>query len=211
VLALPEALGHLDIGYSDGLRVELDELLEATDARRFPVFSPGALCPDNNLVRSDGLALLDFEGAGFHSVFLDAAYARLPFATCWCVYRLPPELAATLEATYRTAVSRIYPDLTDDAIWSTGVRMAGASWVASMTGLLLERAVASDRSMHPAVAGAPGMRQLLRYRWSTLHNELRDTGELPHLSAALGELMAATETWATPDLPIYPALAGGGL
>jgi len=209
MLAMPEALGHLGLSCPDGLRVELDELIEATDARRYPVFSPGDLCPDNNLTAADGLALLDFEGAGFHSVFLDAAYTRLPFATCWCVYRLPPDLAATMEAIYRGAVSQIHPDLTDDAIWSPGVRLAGASWVASMTGLLLERAVGADRSMHPRAPAAPGMRQVLRYRWSYLRGELAGTGELPHLSTTLAELMAATEDWPSPDLPVYPALAAG--
>jgi hypothetical protein len=206
MLALPEALGRLGIGCPDGLRIELDELIEDTDARRYPVFSPGDLCPDNNLITPDGLALLDFEGAGFHNVFLDAAYTRLPFATCWCVYRLPAGLAATMEAAYRTAVTRIHPDLADDAVWQPGLRRAGASWVASMTGLLLDRAVGSDRSMQPTVDGAPGMRQLLRYRWSYLVHELAGRDELPHLSGALRELCVATDDWHTADLPIYPAL-----
>ena len=31
-----------------------------------------------------------------HSAFLDAAYARMPFATCWLVFRLPVPTARQL-------------------------------------------------------------------------------------------------------------------
>jgi hypothetical protein len=89
------------------------------------VFSPGDICPDNNLLTPDGLRMLDFEGASFHSVFDDAAYARMPFATCWFVYALPDGLAAEIEELYRAEVVRVFPDLADDRIWRPGYARGG--------------------------------------------------------------------------------------
>jgi len=45
----------------------------------------------------DALLSWAFESAEIHSVFLDAAYLRMPFTSCWCVFRLPAELAAAAE------------------------------------------------------------------------------------------------------------------
>jgi hypothetical protein len=55
-----------------GLRADLDAVA-ALDRDEFRVFSPGDICPDNNLLTPQGLRPIDFEGAGFHSVFLDAS------------------------------------------------------------------------------------------------------------------------------------------
>jgi len=47
---------------------------------------------------------------------------------------------------------------------------------------------------------------LLRYRWRKLLAELEPAGELPALAALTGLLLAATQDWPVPDLPLYPAL-----
>ena len=91
---------------------------------RFGVFSPGDLCPDNNLLTAGGVRLLDFEAAGIYSVFLDAAYIRMPFSTCWCVFRLPADLSEDAEAAYRQQVSAVLPQLADDA----GLGRGPAAW-----------------------------------------------------------------------------------
>jgi hypothetical protein len=93
----------------------------------YQVFSPGDICPDNNLVTAAGIRFVDFESAEFHSVFLDAAYLRMPFSTCWCVLRMPPALAPAGESAYRREVTAAFPDLTSDVAWEAGVLRASAA------------------------------------------------------------------------------------
>ncbi|GAA3545921.1 hypothetical protein GCM10022419_027670 [Nonomuraea rosea] len=157
-----------------GLDGELAELVASYG--RYRVFSPGDICPDNNLLTADGMRVLDFEGSGYHSAFLEAAYVRMPFATCWCVFRLPSGLAAEIEAAYRKEVIAVHPDLADDRLWETGVRLAMVTWTIHMTWVLLPRARKRDRPMHHTRTPVPSERQLLRYRWSRLLAELDRDG-----------------------------------
>ncbi|WP_219471152.1 phosphotransferase [Nonomuraea rhizosphaerae] len=212
----------------DGLREEIGAVAESM--RRYPVFSPGDICPDNNLLTPGGFRVLDFEGAGFHSAFLDAAYTRMPFATCWCVFRLPAEVSQEIEAVYRGEVVRLYPDLADDFLWARGVRHAVATWTMFMTAMVLPRARAEDRPMHRTRPSVPTWRQILRHRWRYLLAELDGGespvlgggelpvlgggelpvlggGELPVLGGVVRELLRETAGWDVAELPGYPAFS----
>src|SRR5271166_40016 len=114
ILAAAGAVAQVGVTPAAGLGGELAEIAAVVD--RATVFSPGDICPDNNMLTADGIRFLDFESAGYHSAFLDAAYIRMPFSTCWCVFRLPAELAAAAEAAYRSAVCTVRPALADDQI-----------------------------------------------------------------------------------------------
>ena len=86
---IPDLLTSLSFAVPDRLGDDLDQVIaELLTPGRFEVFSPGDICPDNNLLTAEGVRLIDFESAGFHPVFLDAAYLRMPFSTCWCVFAL---------------------------------------------------------------------------------------------------------------------------
>ena len=152
------------------------------------------------------MRLIDFESAGFHPVFLDAAYLRMPFSTCWCVLRLPAAVASSLEDAYRTSVCAAYPDLAADEVWQPGMRRATAIWTLHAMSYLLDRSLDADRSMNPDVAAAPTARALLRYRWQTLRDSLVAGNEFPALAEAMSDLLAATAHWPVPPLPAYPAL-----
>jgi hypothetical protein len=52
---------------------------------------------------------------------------------------------------------------------------------------------------------APTGRQLLRYRWRRLLAELEPAGEFAAICALARQLLASTEYWRAPDLPVYPA------
>jgi len=188
-----------------GLAAELATVAGLARATRYRVFSPGDACPDNNLMTSDGARFVDFEDAGFHSVFFDAAYPRMPFSTCWCVFRLPAGLAAQAEAAYRSEASRVHADLADEAVWRRGVAQAMAAWTMNSMGWLLNRALAGDAPLSHD-RPAPGARQLLRHRWRVLAAELTAAGQLPALTALVTDLLAATESWQVPELGPYPAL-----
>jgi len=187
-----------------GLRAELHAVADAVGPGRYPIFSAGDMCPDNNLITANGLRFVDFESAGIYSVFLDAAYIRMPFSTCWCVFRLPPELTAAAESSYRAQVTLAYPDLADDAVWLSGLHSAVAAWSSSSLSRLLHRAIESDEPLEPGRV-SPGIRQLIRYRWRVLLDWLDGGPQLPALAALTESLLAATEDWQAPDLPLYPA------
>ncbi len=189
----------------DGLAAELRQLTEFAGAPEHQVFSPGDVCPDNNLVTPGGVQFLDFETAGFHPVFLDAAYLRMPFSSCWCVFALPHALVTEAEEAYRAAVVAVYPDLADDTRWQGGVRQAMAAWTLNSLGSLLAGALAGDAPL-TGERPSPGWRQLLRHRWRTLAAELAVTGELPAVLTLTRDLLTATRHWQAPGLGPYPAL-----
>jgi hypothetical protein len=204
VLAAAENAARIGVPAPDGLGAELAEVAAGAAADSYAVFSPGDVCPDNNLLTSAGVKFVDFEEAGFHPVFLDAAYITMPFSTCWCVFRFPPELSTEAEAAYRQQVSVVWPDLADDAVWQRGLRCAVAAWTMSSTSWLLRRSLAADVPMN-SEQPSPHTRQLMRYRWQSLLGELEPAGDLPAIAALVRSLLAATAGWHAPDLPLYPA------
>jgi hypothetical protein len=207
VLAAPAQAAQLGVVAPEGLGAEVGAVAAATRSDDLAVFSPGDICPDNTLLAAAGIRFLDFEEAGFHSVFLDVAYLRMPFSTCWCVFRLPTELAVAAEDAYRREASLALPELADDVVWRTGVLRAAAAWTLSSMSWLLRRCLRGDASMNPDAAVSPRTRQLMRYRWQWLAAELDAAGDLPVIAALMRSLLAATERWHAPDLPLYPALA----
>lgn len=202
---VPDLLRELAIEPPRELTGDLAGVAELLSVTEFQVFSPGDLCPDNNLLTGDGIRFMDFESAEFHSVFLDAAYLTMPFSTCWCVCRLPADLALAALAAYRAAVSSIFPPLADDTVWRPGLRLAQAAWTLHAMTYLLDRSMLADGSMNPEASQAPTARQLLRYRWRHLEDELGRADELPAIRALMSHLLTVSETWQSPALPLYPA------
>jgi hypothetical protein len=194
----------LGVPAPDGLDAELAQIAGVLESPRWRVFSPGDECPDNNLMTPAGVRFLDLEDAGFHPAFVVGAFVRAPFATCWCVFRLPPGLAAEVQQRHRAGLARVHPGLADDEVWESGVRRAGAAWAANSMYWLLDRAMLGDAPLEPGRV-SPGARQLLRYRWGRLRDELAGAGDLPALTGLLTGLLAATRDWAAPELPLYPA------
>jgi hypothetical protein len=186
-----------------GLAAELARIGTA-GGDRYPAFTPGDTCPDNNLLTPDGLRLIDFEGSCFQSVFLTAAYCRMPFSSCWCVFRLPEELARQTEQAYRAEVARVYPALTDDAVWEAGLRRAVAVWTVDATVRLLPRTT-TDSPLHRTRRPAPTMRQVLRHRWESA----RTLDDCPALAETADLLLRKfADGWETAALPVYPAFGG---
>jgi hypothetical protein len=205
VLSAADLVAPLEVAVPGGIEEELADVVRVFDCD-YQVFSPGDICPDNALVTAEGIRFVDFESAGFHTVFADAAYLRMPFSSCWCVLRMPAGLAAAGEKAYRAEVAAVFGELKSDAIWESGVLRAMAAWTVHAMSYLLDRAVRSEQSMNEPIAAAPGRRQLLRYRWQTLAEALSAADELPALSELMSRLIVATEHWQAPVLPLYPAL-----
>ncbi|MEU6227615.1 hypothetical protein [Streptomyces sp. NPDC047042] len=158
-----ELLAQLEgagIATPPGLAEELAGIGTA-GGEEYPAFTPGDTCPDNNLLTSEGLRLIDFEAASYQSVFLTAAYCRMPFSSCWCVFTLPAGLAAEIEQAYRAEVVGVYPTLAENAVWQAGMRQAVAVWTVDATVRMLPR-TAEDGPLHRTRRPVPTRRQLLR-------------------------------------------------
>lgn len=203
----PAFLADLGVTPEPGLDADL-EAVAALDHDRFRVFSPGDICPDNNLLTADGLRPIDFESAGFHSVFLDASYSRMPFGSCWCVFRLPKTFSMEAERAYRQEVVKAYPELADDRVWRPGVRLGSVAYVVFMAPWMVDMVREADRPMHRTRTPESSMRQVLHYRWEVTATALERAGELPAMAAALRGLSAATADWQVGDLARYPAFRG---
>ncbi|MFG2818596.1 hypothetical protein ACGFX4_04115 [Kitasatospora sp. NPDC048365] len=200
--SLPALLEAAGLAVEPGLAEELAAIGTAGGAD-YPAFTPGDTCPDNNLITAGGLRLIDFETCGYQSVFLTAAYCRMPFSTCWCVFDLPADLADAAERAYRAEVVGRYPRLADDTVWEAGIRQAVAVWTVDATVRLLARS-AEDRPLHRTRRPVATVRQLLVHRW----RQAAGLTEYPAFAATMRALLdRVAATWDAPPLPGYPALA----
>ncbi|MEU1284131.1 hypothetical protein [Kitasatospora sp. NPDC005856] len=199
----PGVLEAAGVAVPDGLAEELERIGTA-GGEEYPAFTPGDTCPDNNLLTPQGLRLLDFEVACYQSVFLTAAYCRMPFATCWCVFALPAGLARRIEEAYRAEVVPVYPALAEDSVWEAGMRQAVAVWTVNATVRLLPR-TAEDRPTHRTRRPVPTWRQVLRHRWETA----AALDGLPAFTETMRLLHEVADGWGTAPLPGYPCFAPG--
>jgi hypothetical protein len=198
-----ELLGLLDtagVVPPAGLGAELAAIGTA-GGETYPAFTPGDTCPDNNLLTPEGLRLLDFEAACYQSVFLTAAYCRMPFSTCWCVLELPAGIALAAEEVYRAEVLAVYPALAEDAVWRAGMRQATAVWAVDATVRMLPR-TGEDGPMHRTRRPVATRRQVLRHRWETAAG----LAEFPALAETARRLLREIAGgWDVAPLPPYPA------
>ncbi|WP_256727371.1 hypothetical protein [Streptomyces acidiscabies] len=201
VKALPGVLDGAGVGVPAGLVGELARV----GAVEYPAFTPGDTCPDNALLTPDGLRLIDFEAACFQSVFLTAAYCRMPFSSCWCVFALPPGTAAAVERAFRAEVVGVYPELADGAVWEAGMRRAVVVWTVDATVRLLPR-TAEDGPLHRARVPVPTRRQVLRYRWESASGLVEFPAFTEVVRALLREVAGG---WEVEALPGYPAFGKG--
>jgi hypothetical protein len=198
VVALP-GLPSLDAAESD-----LGAICEwLDDPGPMLALSNGDFMPQNSRIDTGGVRLLDFEGASFQHLLLDAVQLRIPYAAAPCWGRLPRDVTRLAEDTYRSTLIPTCPAIGDDQLYGTGMATAAAAWaVVRMT-----RLTTVDRD------GA----QLQPFGWSDrgqLLDLLRtaivaaaDEDTLPRLRAWLEQTVAALERrWpGVPEQPHYPA------
>lgn len=130
-------------------------------------FSPTDLCPDNNLITGKGARFLDFEGGGVREVLLDAAYLRVPFPSCWCVFELPQGMSEAMLAAWRAEVTGIWPELADDALLQPRLLDAQLFWVQLSTWWFLPRSEESNESLDQRLP-SPKRAAALHARWRRL-------------------------------------------
>lgn len=186
------------------LDAELD-LIASLDHRdpASDVVSPTDTCPDNAIRTADGWRFVDLEGATVHHAAYDAAYAAMPFSTCWCVFDPPPGFTDRLLDRFTTTLGGHLPDLVREPGWTRSVDLASAAWILAMTGWLLFGADEDRPRVGPPGVPSPSYRQLLTTRWRWGADRLRST--LPAVAGLLGAAAAwADDEWGASAAPVGP-------
>jgi hypothetical protein len=187
----------LEVATASGARDAIESELATTRHLRIPgaaaIVSPTDTCPDNAVLGPDGWWFIDLEGTDVEHAAFAAAYAMLPFATCWCVFDPPPGLTDLLVTEFSAGLAQHAPDIVADPGWELAVRQACAIYLVLVTGWLWQSTVRGRPSVGPEER-SPSYRQLLvsRWRWGALN--LR--ADFPALAAAMADAAAwAVETW----------------
>ncbi|AHH96066.1 hypothetical protein GCM10010174_42640 [Kutzneria viridogrisea] len=180
-------------------------LLTSTKHR---AFSPSDACPDNHLVTSKGLRVLDFEGGCVRDVVLDAAALRIPFPLCGCSFRLPAGMTEAMIAAWRAEVSQVFPDLDEDEVLMPRLLEAQLLWVWLSTWLYLPRPGEADRPVTSRLA-SPRRSSALHARWLRLRDDagrLQEAHVADHADAVASALEARFGA-DTVQLPLFPAFS----
>lgn len=204
---LLDAAGLLPDDRHRALKRERDDVLALLVPGPDRALGVSDACPDNVLFLPSGPRFLDFEAAAYRSVFLDAVYTRVPFATCWCVFDAPSSIVEGMESAYRSTLALAFPEATADEAWEAGMLRADAAFAVSMTAWLLESAIESGRPVGPAGRESVSRRALLADRWRRFAADPRASGRYPELAATFADLVAtyASDWDDAGPLPSYPA------
>jgi hypothetical protein len=173
----------------------------------FSAYTHGDPCPDNTRCADGQLRLLDFEFGAFRHALRDGVYGRILFPTCWCVSRLPPEIAPRMEAVYRSELVKGCPEAGDDTVFYQAVVEACAHWALETAQWHLPEALQEEGQW-----GAATTRQRLLVRFDLLAALTEELGYLEALGATARAIAARLRAlWpAEADrMPIYPAFRAG--
>jgi thiamine kinase-like enzyme len=159
-------------------------------------------CPDNVLDTGEGLRLIDFETGHFGHAFVDIAYGRMMFPSCWCANRLPHTMVQQMENIYRTILSEQRPSVESDSIFETALVKAYGYWMLTTLTRHLEPAVRKDLTW-----GISTTRQRILARLEAFITTAQEFNQLPGLRGTASRLLdLLQQRWrGTPSLPDYPA------
>lgn len=205
--ALQEITALLEVPVQPGAEEELEALVAVLlTPGPFLTLVQSDAAPDNFLFDGARWRMIDFEGARYSHALLEGVYCRMPFPTCWCVYRLPATLIARLEARYRTELAQGCSAAADEGLFSRGVVEACLTWALSFHQMMrpLGKMLEQDRAL---IALTDRQRFLLYLQAAAEASER--WGHLP----AIGRTVRAcasrlAERWPEAvDPPYYPAFS----
>jgi hypothetical protein len=194
----------LDVPIDAAFDRELESIeLTLTQPGPWATFIVSDACPDNHFIIGDTVRFFDFEFSGFGHALVDGAYLRLPFPTCWCASRLPPDVQATAARIYRVELAHGCPIAEDDNTFEQTMLMACARWTIATVSWTLERALREDDMW-----GLMSHRQRHVYRLETLVQQIESGGRLHGVGRVAAELAKALRTrWPEigAEMPLYLA------
>jgi Phosphotransferase enzyme family len=164
----------------------------------------GDPCPDNALLVAGQVRLIDFEFTRPGHALLDAIYWRIGFPTCWCAGRIPPEVAARIEAAYRAEVGRAMPFALDDRVYDIECAYMTVAWLLFALDWRYEEAVRED-----AQWGVASLRSRLLWYLEACIDATGKARVLPGIHAAAAVWLADLHRrWPRSNpLAVYPAFA----
>lgn len=164
----------------------------------------GDPCPDNAMIVSGSMRLIDYEFARPSHALLDGIYWRIGFPTCWCAGRIPAEVATRIDDVYRAEIGRAMPLALDDAAYRVELAYAAAIWLFTSLSWRLEEALKENSTW-----GIWSIRGRLLWYLQTVIEMTASVNVLPGINAAAaGWLSKLQHRWpeASP-LGLYPAFA----
>jgi hypothetical protein len=175
-------------------------------AGRHRAFSPSDSCPDNNLITSNGVRFLDFEGGCVRNIMFDAAYLRVPFPTRWCAFGLPTGMSDAMLAGWRAEVSAMWPDLDQDEVLLPRLLDAQLFWVWYTTWQLLTKPELEGCPHAARSIETPDRPAVLAARWRRLAECAKGSRAEPvaeHAHDVVNALRSRHDREL--QLPLYPA------
>ena len=164
----------------------------------------GDPCPDNSLLVERRIRLIDYEFARPSHALLDGAYWRIGFPTCWCAGRVPDDVAARVDASYRAELGKSIALALDDAAYHTELTYLCAAWLFTSLSSDLGDALEDDDMW-----GTWSIRGRLLWYLEAIIRQTEAANLLPGINeTARGWLSELRRRW--PDaapLGLYPAFA----
>ena len=201
---LDQTASVLDIAPATGIAADLAELTSALlHPGPFLAFIQSDSCPDNCVRVDASMRLLDFEGARFTHALLEGVYGRVPFPTCWCVYRLPEHIPLHMEKAYRAELVHGCPAAADDTLFYRAVVEACAFWMLDLYKFFpLSTLLEKDYQIVTST-----VRQRLLLRSAIFARLSEEFGHLEALGATVRTIAAKlSPLWPEAvDIPYYPA------
>jgi hypothetical protein len=191
---------RLGLAVPDAIRARVAQAADQARSAAYRAFSPVELSPENNLVTGAGVRYLDFEHGCVRSALVDAAYLRLPFASCPDALALPAGMSEAMIAAWRAEIVGVWPGFADDEVLSRHLTESELLRVWLITG---EELGSIDLTRH----AAPVSREAALVTWwrdlakHAGYAAMTDVTEYAaRVSAALGARLGPHA-----DLAFYPA------
>lgn len=141
---LEPALARIGLSHpaeaANELRRAVDALAVTGDPSQPAAMVPGDTCPDNNVDRTEGMVLFDFEGAQYRHVAWEMAYLTVPWPTCWCSWAIPAHVARHAIALWRRLLAPTFPCVANPS-FEIDLARATMVWAAQWVGHSLAPAI----------------------------------------------------------------------
>jgi hypothetical protein len=198
-----EHLDQLGVPGSEELPDEIMAVIEAVSLPGpFMTYIHGDPCPDNLFDKGDHYQFIDFEWGHFGHALLDAVYPRMMWPSCWCANRLPDEVIAQMENSYRARLIEGCPEAQEDAVWELNLVQMCAITLLNRIAWDLERGLQEDRKR-----GMASIRQRTLAQLESFIRTSENFHKLPALCSVANHLFSRLQKrWVdTVPLPLYPA------
>lgn len=200
VRVLDRECASLAVRVPEGALDDLRALAKRLAGDGLAALTPADACPDNNVLLSEGTALVDFEGAQWRHVAWDVAYLYVPWPSCWCSWRMPDVVADRAVAAYKHTARQSMPEV-DDPGFDRDVEAAVVGWALLSTSWFIGNALGSDPPLNPD-RPTPTRRAMILHR---LDRAAR-SAELPALTElSHGLAHALRGRWGDVPLALAPA------